>query len=263
MPIRFQQSQRWFRSGACLVLLTSAARSALSEPPPLPDPKMLFAEAVAADLGIHGRPDAERAFSLYSQAAQAGLAPAQLNVAVMLDSGRGARHDPAAAATYYALAASQGIARAAYDLGQLYADGEGVPVNPGLSRAWMRLAASHGISAARSRMSALPPPDPASAAVSPSPPIPVLPTAGARLSRRASLQFVWTASAQPALSQFYVEVTALEGGAPHDVFTMRTELSAITSDAPPLPGRYAWRVFTVCQTLARYVASPWVPFSVS
>ncbi len=220
---------------------------------------MLFADAVAVDLGTHGRPDAERAFALYSQAAALGLAPAQLNTAVMLDSGRGTRHDPARAATYYALAASQGIARAAYDLGQLYADGEGVPANPGLARAWLGYAAARGISAAASRISSLPAP-PAEAGAAPSAPTPVLPVADATVARQDALQFVWTAAAQPAPARFYLQVASLDTAPPHDVFTAQTDLSAVKGAALP-HGRYAWRVFTVCQSLARYAASPWVPFS--
>ena len=251
--------QRCCWSGAGLLLLTGPVL-AWAEPPALPDPRVLFADAIAADLGTHGRPDPERAFALYSKAADAGLAAAQLNTAVMLDSGRGTRHDPARAATYYALAASQGVARAAYDLGQLYADGEGVPVNPGLARAWLHFAATKGISAALSRISTLPA-DTAGPADSPSSPNPVEPAAGAVLPRQATLQFVWTAAAQPAVSQFYVQVASLDG-TPHDVLTAQTELSAVQG-VRPQPGRYAWRVFTVCQPLGRYVASSWVQFSVS
>ena len=179
----------------------------------------------------------------------------------MLDSGRGVPHDAAAAAAYYGLAASQGVARAAYDMGQLYADGEGVPANLDLARAWLLTAAAEGLSAARVRLRSLAA-GPARPAGPPTPPVPLLPKAGAIVLRPAPLQFVWTAMAQPVAAQFYVEVTALEGTATHDVYAAQVAVSAVTAKLQAQPGRYAWRVFTVCPALGRYVPSPWVAFSV-
>ena len=63
-------------------------------------------------------------------------------------------------------------------------------------------------------------------------------------------------------ARFYLEVTALEGTATHDVYTAQVDVSAVTARLDVPPGRYAWRVFTVCQALGRYVPSPWVAFSV-
>ncbi len=249
--------------GACLGVLWAA--SAGAAPGAQPDAQSLFTDAVAADLGSNGRPDPERAFALYSQAAAAGLAQAQLNAAVMLDSGRGTPHDAARAATYYALAASQGVARAAYDLGQLYADGEGVPANPDLARAWLALAASEGISAASQRIRLLAGMDAGRDTVpdTPTAPTPLLPSSGATLPAASPLQLVWTASAQPAATQFFVQVVRLQGTAANDVFTAQLDTSAVGTRLRPQSGRYAWRVFTVCQSLGRYVASPWITFSVS
>ena len=240
------------------VLMTGTGRAAA---PPI-DPQTLFAQAVAADLGRNGHPDAARAFGLYRQAAAAGLSSAQLNVAVMLDSGRGVRHDAAGAAIYYSLAASQGVARAAYDIGQLYADGEGVPANPDLARAWLLVAAADGLSAARSRLASLHASEIVRPVGPPTPPTPLLPEAGAVVLRPAPLQFVWTATTQPVAAQFYLEVAALEGTATHDVYYAQVQVSAVTAKMDAPPGRYAWRVFTVCQALGRYVPSPWVAFSV-
>ena len=242
----------------CAVLMAGAGHAAA----PPADPQALFAQAVEADLGHGGHPDAARAFNLYNQAATAGLAAAQLNVAVMLDSGRGVRHDAAGAATYYSLAASQGVARAAYDMGQLYADGEGVPANPDLARAWLLAAAAEGISAARTHLAGLHASDAARPAGPPTPPSPVLPKAGSVVLRPAPLQFVWTAAVQPVEAQFYLEVATLEGAATHDVYTAQVAVSAVTAKLDTPPGRYAWRVFTVCQALGRYVPSPWVAFSI-
>ena len=81
------------------------------------------------DLGRGVPQNSLMAFSWYLQAAEAGLAQAAFNVAVMLDSGAVPR-DGAEAALWYARAAANGYHRAQYALAQLYAAGDGVPRNP-------------------------------------------------------------------------------------------------------------------------------------
>ncbi len=224
-----------------------------------PDAQSLFDQAVAADLGRGAQPDAARAFALYRQAADEGLAVAQLNVAVMLDSGRGTPHDAARAATYYALAASQGVARAAYDLGQLYADGEGVPRNPDLALAWLKRAAASGVPAAYDRIQTLQHAPADAGAIAIGAPQPVLASTDVLRQGEEALQFVWTARVQPAPAQFFVEVSTLQPPR-RDVFTALTPVSALSARLDVPPGRYAWRVFTVCPSIGRYAASAWVAF---
>ena len=240
---------RWL---ARIVVGLAASAAGAAAPP---NPAVLLAQAVAADLGG----DPVRALTLYRRSADAGSAPAQLNVAVMLDSGRGTGHDAAGAATYYAMAASQGVARAAYDLGQLYADGEGVPVNAALARAWLRLAGQAGLGAAAARLRDLPA---GTEAAAPTAPTPIHPSEGTVLAHLTSLQLVWTSAAQPAGTSYFVEVTTLQPHAAHDVFTAGSDVSALAATGAVEPGRYAWRVFTICPSLGRYVPSAWVFFSI-
>ncbi len=245
--------QSW-ASLAALALLAGSAAAATR-----PDPRTLFNQAVTADLAATGTEGSARALALYRQAADGGLAEAELNVAVMYDSGRGTARDAALAADYYGASATGGLARAAFDLGQLYESGDGVPQNLALAQAWFSQAASEGLQAAASRpphpVVALPqtiaaptnryPPDAASL------PLPV-----------GGLPLVWTASAIPAPASYFVQVMRIEGRNAALIFSTTTDVSAVRMPAPHA-GRYAWRVFTICPSLGRYIASGWASFSLS
>ncbi len=228
-----------------LLLLAAADR---------PDPHDLLTQASVAD---HAG-DAARALTLYRRAAEAGLAEAQRDLAVLYDSGRGAPHDPAQAATWYAAAAAGGDARAAFDLAQLYTAGDGVPRNAGLARLWFLQAAVGGIAAGDHPE---PPPE------DPPPPLepPTLRYPWQDMALPApdsGLALVWTASAAPAPARFFVQVMQVTAGPPTPVFTTTTEISA--TRVPSLkPGHYAWRVFTLCPSLGRYAPSGWAAFSIS
>ncbi len=246
-----------------MALAGAAARLALLASPALaasrPDPRTLFNQAVTADLASTGTEGSARALALYRQAADGGLAEAELNVAVMYDSGRGTARDATLAADYYGASATGGLARAAFDLGQLYESGDGVPQNLSLAQAWFSQAAAEGLAAAANRPPhpAVKLPDTVAAPANRYPPesanLPV-PVGG--------LPLVWTAAATPAPASYFVQVMHIEGRTASLVFSTTTEVSAVRMPAPH-PGRYAWRVFTICPSLGRYVASGWAGFSLS
>ncbi len=244
------------RIAACLLAaLLAGPASAASRT----DPRTLFNQAVTADLAATDTEGSARALALYRQAADGGLAEAELNVAVMYDSGRGTARDAALAADYYGASATGGLARAAFDLGQLYESGDGVPQNLALAQAWFGQAAAEGLQAAANRPPhpAMRLPDTIAAPVNRYPPdsasLPV-PVGG--------LPLVWTAAATPAPAAYFVQVMRIEGRTASVVFTTTTDVSAVRMPAPH-PGRYAWRVFVICPSLGRYVPSGWAGFSLS
>ncbi len=242
------------RLAALLMLIASQAQGA-----PRPDPRTLFNQAVTADLDSTATEGSTRALALYRPAADGGLAEAELNVAVLYDSGRGTVRDPALAADYYAASATGGLARAAFDLGQLYESGDGVPQNLVLAQAWFSQAAAEGLQAAANR-----PDHPAPPAVDTVPmPATRYPPEAANLPvPLGGLPLVWTAAAAPAPVSYFIQVMHLDGRNASPVFSTSTEVSALRMPSPR-PGRYAWRVFTVCPSLGRYVASGWASFSLS
>lgn len=71
--------------------------------------------------------DAATAASLYTRAAEAGFAPAMLNLANLLRDGRGVAQDIPAAVEWYERAAEQEYSLAYTPLGRIYMAGEGVP----------------------------------------------------------------------------------------------------------------------------------------
>ncbi len=224
-----------------------------------------FLHGMAYDLGRGVPRNRQLALVLYRQAADAGHPLAALDAAILYDSGQGTPRNPYMAAAYYAMAASRGVARAAYDLGLLYADGDGVPRNGSLARAWFKQAAAENLSAAADRLrqdertltgaDAAPPPVPLAPSL-------VSPATSATLREGPDIALIWTADTQPGPALYLVEVVSLADGAPQVVFSTETELSAVTAPLGQKPGRYAWRVFTVCPSLGQYVASAWTMFSI-
>lgn len=78
------------------------------------------------------------------QAAAAGDARAQFEVAAIYTEGRAVAQDLAAAATWYERAAAQGFAPAEYRLGNLYENGRGVTKDLEQARLWYQRAAEAG-----------------------------------------------------------------------------------------------------------------------
>jgi len=100
----------------------------------------------AADKGdeAYERGDYEGAFFWYSQAAEQGYLPAQLNLGIMYDEGIGVEENDSEAAKWFRLAAEQGDTQAQHNLGNMYAHGEGVTRNVAEALKWYRLAAEQG-----------------------------------------------------------------------------------------------------------------------
>ncbi|WP_260294642.1 tetratricopeptide repeat protein [Sedimenticola hydrogenitrophicus] len=84
------------------------------------------------------------AVRLYRQAAQAGYAPAQNNLAAMYEEGLGVAPDLSEAARWYRLAAGQGEAHAQHSLGEMLLAGRGIERNPAEGIEWIERAASQG-----------------------------------------------------------------------------------------------------------------------
>lgn len=84
------------------------------------------------------------AVRLYRQAAQAGYAPAQNNLAAMYEEGLGVVLDLGEAAHWYRLAATQGEAHAQHSLGEMLLAGRGVEQNAVEGIEWIEQAASQG-----------------------------------------------------------------------------------------------------------------------
>jgi len=213
-----------------------------------------FARAVRLDLAG----DAAKAFALYMAAARAGLPAAQFNVGLNYDSGRGAPHDAAAAALYYAFAASNFYPQAAYNLGLLYAAGDGVPRNRAMARAWLNVAASEGLGTVGVSV-------PAALAGAPAPIAAqaIYPGEGAVLKAGQDfVPLVWAAPAEAAPVTYSVQLVALDGAAPRDVLSVTTDVSAARAPIGRRPGRYAWRIFTMCPSMRASAATRWTEFSV-
>ncbi len=248
--------------------------------------------ALLYDIGRGVPRDSPTAYGWYHRAAVAGLPEAEFNVAVMQDAGDGVAHDVARAAIWYARAASHGDHRAEYNLGQLYAAGEGVPQNFDEAATWLRAAAPF-LPAAAARLERLPLRDAAAARMTPAdvaPGLPVLaaPANGASVpnvaeaslppaapnttspegatpsqaSRGGAVELVWTAPQSSTPARFFVQVVSLDsaGAAPREVFAGSTDMTAALATLDRVPGRYAWRVYSVAHD--HYAATPWARFQV-
>lgn len=249
--------------------------------------------ALLYDIGRGVPRDSPTAYGWYHRAAVAGLPEAEFNVAVMQDAGDGVARDVGKAATWYARAAAHGDHRAQYNLGQLYALGEGVPRNLDEAATWLRAAAPflpaaaarlerlplRDAAAERGQSSGAPPALPALTApandatmqnvAKPGAPAAAVQSAtspeGATVSQVAqggAVELVWMAPEQPTPTRFFVQVVALDGtaAAPREVFSGFTDMTATLATVDRVPGRYAWRVYSVARD--RYAATPWARFQV-
>lgn len=237
------------------------------------DPQAETGLAMLYDLGQGVQRDAATAYRWYLRAADVGLADAEFNVAVMRDTGDGVPHDAAAAALWYARAAAHGNRRAQYNLGLLYAAGDGVPLNLAQAEAYYRAAA--GLPAAASKLAAmqregrtrLPASAEPAATLAPAQPVapvdgrtvPALPLASGGASGDA-VELVWVAPAQAAAVRFFVQVMALDPAGLREVFTAYLDETSVLAPLEHVPGRYAWRVYSVGRDLRHYAASGWERF---
>ena len=208
-----------------------------------------FGLGLIADLGLGAPRDSAVALRWYLEAAGDGVPDAAFNVAVMLDAGTGTARDPAAAALWYARAALSGHPRAQYNLGQLYAAGVGVPQNADLAAFWFTAAAPK-LAAARNRLKALAPVDPADRVADA--PVPI---AGAIVPDDAGghADLIWTAPPGPAKTTFQIELADPAG---RIVATRRFSGSALRVVLPAAT-QLRWRVGRVALDGSAAAFSPW------
>ncbi len=235
------------------------------------DPQAQLGLGTLYDLGQGVTRDASAAYSLYLRAAEAGLSDAEFDVAVMRDTGDGAPHDAAAAALWYARAAAHGNRRAQYNLGLLYASGDGVPRNPDQAEAYFRAAAA-ALPAAEDKLAAmqrggrahLPANAEQSATLTPAQLI--APADGSTVSALASdsentIELVWIAPAQ-TMARFFLQLMVLDPAGPREVFATASNETAVVAPLTQVPGRYAWRVYSIGRDFRHYAASAWQRFQV-
>ncbi len=103
-----------------------------------------YESAVTLDTAKAGAGDLARSFTLYRQAAEAGLPAAMYQVARGYDKGRGIPRDLVTAAQWYERAADHQHAGAMAALGTMYEFGEGVPKDLAEAVRLYRLAAENG-----------------------------------------------------------------------------------------------------------------------
>jgi TPR repeat protein len=113
-----------------------------------PSAQSLLAWMYARGMGSKG-PDPARSARLYQQAAKAGDAAAQNNIAELYETGRGVPADLKQAVDWYRKSAESGFAPAQFNLGRLYAAGTGVPKDYGEARKWLAQAEKGGVGEAR------------------------------------------------------------------------------------------------------------------
>ncbi len=235
------------------------------------DPQAQLGLATLYDLGQGVKRDAAAAYSFYLRAAEAGLADAEFDVAVMRDTGDGVPHNTAAAALWYARAAAHGNRRAEYNLGLLYASGDGVPHNSEQAEAYFRAAAA-ALPAAADKLAAAQRGSrarlPAGVEASPtlSPAQPVAPADGSTVAALSSasgstIELVWIAPAQAA-ARFFIQLMRLDVAGPREVFATTLDETAVVAPVEQVPGRYAWRVYSIGRDLKHYAASGWQRFQV-
>lgn len=100
----------------------------------------LYAEAKSYEI----KGENEKAFALYSQAAEQGDSMAMMRVALSYTTGVGVGQDVDKAYIWYRKAAEAGNAEAQYHLGLGYARGFGVEKDIGKARVWLEKASNNG-----------------------------------------------------------------------------------------------------------------------
>lgn len=100
--------------------------------------------ALMYDRGEFVAKDLDKAFDWYLKAAEAGLPAAQSNVGSMYDVGDGVEQDYAEAMRWYRLAAGNDYAYAMYAIGDMYLAGDGVAKDAEEATAWYRKASDAG-----------------------------------------------------------------------------------------------------------------------
>jgi len=96
--------------------------------------------------------DADRAFTLFKQAARGGDAKARNIIATMYEHGEGVAASMAKAVQWYQQAAEQGYAPAQFNLGNLYRKGDGIAQQDSKAVGWYAKAAEQGFAPAQNSL---------------------------------------------------------------------------------------------------------------
>lgn len=116
-----------------------------TETPDTPDLEQILDDADAAYFVEEGEtPDYQRAFQLYSLAADAGDAYAMNRLALMYDRGEFVAQDFTEAFNWYLKSAEAGLPAGQSNVGSMYNAGDGVRQNYAEALRWFRLAADNG-----------------------------------------------------------------------------------------------------------------------
>jgi TPR repeat protein len=109
------------------------------------DAKEKYQQARNYSEGFGGVPqDKQKAFELYTQAAEQGNINAQFDLAVMYEEGDGIPKDIKKAVYWYTMAAEKGDAIAQLIVGAIYLAGDRVPQDRKKAKYWLEKAAANG-----------------------------------------------------------------------------------------------------------------------
>jgi len=112
-------------------------------------PDALFSLALMYSAGEGVTKNLTTAFTLTEKAANRGLASAQFNLAVMYYNGEGVSRDYLKASRWYQKAADQNYALAQFNLALMYFEGKGVPKSNEKSYLWNIIAYKNGYALAK------------------------------------------------------------------------------------------------------------------
>ena len=121
--------------GACLVATIAFTAEALAQAKDDP-----FSAGIAA----YQANDLPLAFEKFREAATAGHADSQFNLALMYEQGIGVGKDEKEAVVWYGKSAAQGNAAAQFNLGVMYENGRGTKVDFANANQWYRRASVQG-----------------------------------------------------------------------------------------------------------------------
>ena len=126
--------------GACLVATMAFTADSLAQAKEDPRAVAHFEAGVAA----YQANDLPLAFQEFREAATAGHADSQFNLALMYEQGIGVGKDEKEAVVWYGKSAAQGNAAAQFNLGVMYENGRGTKVDFAQANQWYRRASIQG-----------------------------------------------------------------------------------------------------------------------
>ena len=126
--------------GSCLVATMAFTADSLAQAKEDPKAVAHFEAGVAA----YQANDLPLAFKKFHEAAAAGHADSQFNLALMYEQGIGVGKDEKEAVVWYGKSAAQGNAAAQFNLGVMYENGRGTEVDYAKANQWYRRASIQG-----------------------------------------------------------------------------------------------------------------------